>query len=187
MIHLALFSKDKTRRLVDAVHEYTDDGIIYSMSQRIKYRTFGGERIVVDLYAKKVYPRVEDRLGDNPVFRYERKDAWTQRSAEELHADGYHRADGFYDSILWWRVPVYVKLHGLRKFDVRAAVDEKGVPLFSQDTSATLHDVMQSSATQDFIKGMGKTSLSAMDTQKLIMIAIIGAGALFGMWMLGVF
>lgn len=186
MIHLALFGEDKPKRLVDIETAYTDKTIWFNLCQRFKFRTFGGERLVVDLFAKNTYPAVEDRLSDRPVTRYTRRDAWTQRTAEELHADGYHRADGFYDSLIYWRVPVYIKLHGLRKFDVKTAVDEKGVPLFSQDTSATLHDVMQSSATQDFIKGMGKTSLSTMDTQKIIMIAIIGAGALFGMWMLGV-
>lgn len=185
MIHLALFKK-KAKRLVDIETEYTNKTVLFNLCQRVKFRTFGGERLVVDVFAKNTYPSVEDRLSDAPVTRYKRRDAWTQRSAEELHKDGYHRADGFYDSIIYWGVPVYIKLHGLRKFDVRSAKDEKGVPLYSQDTSATLHDVMQSSATQDFIKGMGKTSLSAMDTQKLIMIAIVGAGAIFGLWMLGV-
>ena len=46
---------------------------------------------------------------------------------------------------------------------------------------------MQSTATQDFIKGMGKVAMSSMDLQKLAMIGIIAVGAIFGLFMLGVF
>lgn len=80
-----------------------------------------------------------------------------------------------------------MRIHNAHKFDVRHATDADGILIYSQDTSATLHDAMQSNATQDFIKGMGKTSIASMDLQKILMIGILAVGAFFGMYMLGVF
>ena len=184
---MSFFNKDgsKVQRAVDPENQYWNRSIFYKLSQRVKFWTIDSERLTVDIFAMSYYPRVEDRLTDSKVYRYERRDTWTKRSPEELNRDGYYRVDGLYDSIIFWGVPVYIKLHGLRKFDIKT-VNDKGELIYSQDTSATLHDVMQSSATQDFIKGMGKTTMAAMDTQKIIMIAILGAGVIFGLYMLGI-
>ena len=183
---MSLFDKKSSvPRAVDPENDYWNKSIIYKLCQRVKFWTVNSNRLVVDIHAKKVFPRVEDRLTDSGVYRYTRRDTWTEKSPEELNRDGYYRVDGLYDSIIFWGVPVYIKLHGLRKFDIKT-VNDKGELIYSQDTSATLHDVMQSSATQDFIKGMGKTTMAAMDTQKIIMIAILGAGVIFGLYMLGI-
>lgn len=117
---------------------------------------------------------------------YLRKERWTDEEPCELSAKGYREIIGLHDSIAWSKVKIYCKISNGEMFNIHQT-DEKGRFYFSQDTSATLNDFMQSSATRDFIKGMGKTALPEMDIQKIIFIAIIGIGAIFGLKMLGVF
>jgi hypothetical protein len=117
---------------------------------------------------------------------YVRTDKWTDESPADLRSNGYKRVVGLYDSIVWWGVPVYLRIDGGKVFDVKHAVDGAGHLMYSQDTAGTLHDSMQSTATQEFIKGMGKVAMSSMDLQKLAMIGIIGVGAVFGLMMMGV-
>lgn len=171
------------------IQEYWNDGFIYNLKSRIKHRTLKGERIIIDMELKEVVHawwngHAMERTTDQVI---DRSDRWTDINPENLQRAGYKRVYGLYDSIVWWKVPVYMRIHNAHKFDVRHATDADGILIYSQDTSATLHDAMQSNATQDFIKGMGKTSIASMDLQKILMIGILAVGAFFGMYMLGVF
>lgn len=112
--------------------------------------------------------------------KYTRTEKWTDKSAADLHAEGYRKAIGFKDSLTWWGIPVFVKITNGHE------IDTASVPI-SQDTAFTLNDSMVSSATSDFIKGMARGAMQSMDVQKMIMIAIVGIGAIFGLKMLGVF
>jgi len=152
---------------------------------RFKHWTMNDHRLAVDINLVR-FQTMTNLIANRSEARYQRKEIWTDRSADELQRDGYKRVSGLHDSLVWWGVPIYLRINGGDKFDIHQ-VDANGVPLYSQDTAATLHDVMQSRATESFIKGMGKTQLSSMDTQKILLIGIIGAAAVLGMWMLGVF
>lgn len=168
--------------------EYWNNGFIYNLKSRLKHRTKHGRRLCVDMELKtKVLAhwngQFMERSTHNVIVRTDR---WTDVPAEALQEAGYKRVKGMYDSLLWWNVPVYLQIHGGKKFDLSSVTDPAGNPLYSMDTSATLHDAMQSNATLDFIKGMGKTSMSSMDLQKIIMIAIVGVGAVFGLYMMGI-
>lgn len=168
-------------------HDYKDKRILYRIRQRWTNRIRGDrKRIKVDMWVQE-YASPRMVAEGIKSWGYYRRDMWTEEPPEQLNRDGYLRAYGLYDSILFWGVPVYLKVHGLKQFDIHATDPQTGRFLYSQDTAATLNDAMTSNATKDFIKGMAKTQLSAMDTQKVIMIALIGAGAIFGMWILGVF
>lgn len=170
-----------------AEQEYWDKSILYNILSRF-YHRFKGERLLIDM---ELHDHFNSHWtpGGVSIRSYpamDRTDRWVKFSPEELQRSGYRKVAGLYDSLLWWGVPVYLQIYNGKKFDIRAT-DENGQLLYSQDSAATLHDFMQSKATQNFIKGMGKTALPAMDLQKLGMIGIIGAGAVFGMYMLGVF
>jgi hypothetical protein len=171
---------------MDEVQDYNDRRLLSRILSRLKHH---GKILKVNIRMQE--HTVYSGYGFPPqVYRYPaylRVDKWTDESPAVLRANGYKRAVGLYDSLVWWGVPVYIRIDGGKTFDVRHAVDELGRLKYSQDTAGTLHDSMQSTATQDFIKGMGKVAMSSMDLQKLAMIGIIAVGAVFGLFMLGVF
>lgn len=158
---------------------------LHDMKMRGLHWTLGQRVIKVDIKFTK-YQTLENRLSGTYSQGYDRWDRWTNDRNEDLQARGYLRVDGLYDSLVFWGVPVYLKITGGKVFDV-AAKDELGQYLYSQDTAATLHDSMTSNATKEFLKGMNKIAMQAMDVQKLFMILLIGAGAIFGMYMMGFF
>lgn len=171
-------------------HDYhwrpTLSRIVYTAKMRMRAMLHKTPRLKVDIYVKE-YQTYAMRLEDRKATGYYRRDYWTDESPAELNTAGYLECTGLYDSILFMGVPVYLRLHGLEQFDIHVRNPDTGKFIFSQDSSATLNDAMTSTATKDFIKGMAKTSLSQMDTQKLIFLALIAVGAVFGMWALGVF
>lgn len=83
-------------------------------------------------------------------------------------------------------VRVVMRVTGGYVFDVHQR-NERGERLYSEDTAATLHDVMTSTATEAFLKGMAKATAPAITMQQILFIAIIAAGAIFGLYMLGFF
>lgn len=117
---------------------------------------------------------------------YRRIDRFTNETTASVLAKGYKTGKGWHDNLLWAFVPVFVKLNGFKKFDVFVK-DKNGHFIYSQDTAGTLNDSMVSDNDTKFIKGMGKAALPSMDLQTMIMIIIIGAGAIFGLHMLGLF
>ena len=169
--------------------QYWNAGILYKIASRLYQRTIKGRKLVIDI---EMHQRIRGHWSPQGMetvrsWEFSRSDTWQDTPATQLQNAGYKKIDGLYDSIIFWGVPVYCQIHGGQRFDVSSARDAAGNLIYSQDTSATLNDFMQSSATQNFIKGMGKTALPAMDLQKIVMIAVIAAGAFFGMYMLGIF
>ena len=177
------FFKKKTKypRYVDPRREYTESTILGDLTERFKRRTMKGEKIYIDLSGYTEW------VDGNPVFFYHRVDRWTERSSSELRLKGYERVTNMpgYDSLIWWNCPVFIRLQGFKQFDIHVK-DANGNFLYSQDTSGTLHDEMISNATRDFMKGLFKTSLPAMDLQKIGLMALLAIGAIFGLMMLGV-
>lgn len=162
----------------DPERAYWKGSLVEDLRERLAHRN---EKIIVDFWQ-----RMEIVAGKREPY-YDRSDRWTEATSDELHKLGYLpgvRVPG-YDSIQWWRQRVYVRLMNWQQFDIHQK-DEFGNFLYSQDTPSTLHDEMTSSATQDFIKAMFKTTLPTMDIQKIIMMIILAAGGVFGLMMLGV-
>lgn len=168
-------------------HEYWRDGWIffYDLKMRIIHRTIGRRRLMCDIRLLK-YQTTDELINNSFEARYSRTEHWTKISPAELQRAGYKKVEGLHDNIAWWGVPVYLRISGGSKFNIRAR-NKNGELLYSQDTAATLHDVMQSNATKKFLKGLNKAKLPEMDLQKMIFIAILGAGAFFGLYMLGFF
>lgn len=118
--------------------------------------------------------------------KVQRNDRWTDEPKTVLVSKGYHKAIKLYDTMSMWLVPVFIRFHGDRVFDV-TATDEKGRLLYSQDTPVTLNDQMESTATDRFIKQLGKTALPHQSIQQLAFIGILGQGTLLGLFMMGAF
>jgi len=165
-------------------HEYERQSLLYDFKMCFLHHWLKENRCLrVDIEIKHMCPDIlrADESRDVMV----RREYWTERPAWELAQMGYKKCTGLHDSIAWWGVPVYAKIRGGEVYDIRATAPD-GSLLHSQDTSATLNDAMLSTSTPDFIRGMGRTALPAMDIQKIIFIAIIGIGALLGVKMLGI-
>lgn len=143
-----------------------------------------GQRVIKSDLKFTYYQTLQDRIAGTYSEGYERWDRWSNDKNEDLQKAGYLRVDGLYDSIVFWGVPVYLKITGAQQFDI-SVKNEKGEFIYSQDTAATLHDSMTSNATKDFLRGMNKISMQTMDMQKLLMIVLVGVGLIFGLWMMG--
>lgn len=111
---------------------------------------------------------------------------WVDWSTAEINEKKYKVAKGFEDSFLFMFVPQYAKIHNMSPFDT-SVKDPAGNFIYSQDTASTLHDAMMSQSDIQFRKGMSKIGFQTMDIQTIIMIAIVGVGAIFGLHMLGLF
>lgn len=129
--------------------------------------------------------RTETAPDGRKIYEAQRTNTWTDRMPADLEQEGYRRCEGLYDSIIWWGVPVFLRFHGLTEFDSRQKNGD-GEYIIPQDTPATLHDFLKSNADREFLKGMAKTSMPDMDLHKLIMIMILVAGAVAGLFLLGV-
>ena len=170
--------KVKRPAMADPQRKYWGGSFFKDLKERYEHR---GERIRVD--ARQMFITV----GDEEAAFYDRGDYWTEMEPDALHSAGYLPAVRMpgYDSLAWWGQKVYFRLENFEQYDI-AAKDDLGRFLYSQDTPSTLHDEMTSNATRDFIKAMFKTTMPAMDVQKLIMIALLGVGAFFGLMMMGI-
>lgn len=146
------------------------------------------EKLICDIHMGKFSPNIL-RQHDFPDYQgYIRSERWTDRRGSELRPEGYLKAVGLHDSIIWAGIPVYMRISGGTVADLNGIRDEEGMRIFSMDSAATLNDAMQSNATADFMKGLGKASTTMrMDIQKIAMIGVLAVGAVFGLFMLGVF
>lgn len=180
---MGLFKKKPMRpSFMDPEHDYAEATFWGDVSERIKRRTFSGEKIYIELWGyTNVTPdgRIEQKC--------RRMDRWTEEKKSMLRLKGFTKVNNFagYDSIAWWGVPIYVKFNNFHQFDIHVK-DAQGNFIYSQDTAGTLHDEMVSNATWDFIKGLFRAALPSIDLQKMAMIAILGVGAFFGLMMMGV-
>lgn len=164
--------------MIDIEYKYYEKNTIGRKLSIFWYGWIKGYKLKSDIIGKPA------ELGGD--YKLRRCDKWTDEDKASLQSKGYRPIKGLNDSILWLVVPQYAKLSNLKKFDVRQC-DKYGRPLYSLDTAGTLNDSMKSDNDAKFIKGMGKAALPSMDLQTIIMIVIIGAGAIFGLKFLGAF
>lgn len=112
---------------------------------------------------------------------YRRIEYWTDTPAAVLHENGYRICEGLHDNLAWSGVPVMMKIYNFKC----STVDD---PRFSKDTPSTLNDRMENNLLNKFAKSLARaTTLAGMDLQKLLLMGIVGVGAIIGMKFLGVF
>lgn len=153
-------------------HKYTRESIFTTPFEILHRRWLQGRKLLVDITLK---PGV---LGGVP--EYVQKEVWTTMPSEEIHAIGYEEAKGLHDSILWWGVMIYVRIHNAVEFDIKKYYPDK------KDTAYTLGDALASNTDKQYKKLMARAQLTEnADWQKLFLILIIGAGAILGTKMMG--
>lgn len=154
-------------------HLYTRETIFKTPFEILLRRRLQGKKLLIDIIGK---PSV---LGGRAL--YYRKEEWSDKLPEEIHAAGYRIAHGLHDSILWWGVPIYVRFHNFEEFDIGHAYPDK------KDTAITLNDAMLSDSDERFKKGLLKTAVSSVaDWQKIGLMVIIGVGVIIGSKLFGV-
>ena len=120
----------------------------------------------------------------NPILKkeeYHRTENWVDEPSEKIHENGYRQIVGLHDSLIWWGVPVYARLHNLRTIEI---ID----PNASQDTPSFLYDRMKSNLSTKWARGLARISaIAGMDIQKLLLMGGIAVAAIIGMKYMGVF
>lgn len=153
-------------------HKYTKEFFLTTPFEILYRKWIRGMRLLVDITFKPPY------LGGEP--KYNQTEKWTDMDPDEIHAIGYREAVGLHDSIVWWGVPIYVRIHNDHEFPIAEIYPEK------KDTAYTINDAMLSNTERDFKRGLMRAQLTATaDWQKLFLIGIIGAGIILGTKMMG--
>lgn len=153
-------------------NDYTEEIWYQQIFRNIWHSWIKGRKLLIDIYGK---PWV---LGGKPSYR--RSEKWTDVKRSEIHSRGYRPAFGLHDSIIWWRVKMYARIHNFEEFDMETAYPER------KETAETLNDAMLSDSDEKFKKGLLKTAMtSAADWQKIGLIAVLGIGVVIGAKILG--
>lgn len=165
--------------------DYTQKNFFYDLKETFWNAWVMQRKLIVDM---RFYMRTPDILKPNvkPIQSLECKEYWTDLSKSDIHQRGYLPVERLHDTLAWVGVKTYLRFDNPQRFEVPKDKDEKGHFIYPQDTPATLYDKWRSNATKDFIKNMSKLGMREIDTQTIIMIGIIGAGAVVGMWLLGI-
>lgn len=173
---------------LDEPYDYLNSRLLHNAWEVLTHGHIRKQKLICDIKLAKISPNIL-RMQDFPDYQgYMRTEKWTDRPGSELQPEGYMKAVGLHDNLLWSGVPVYVRIAGGVIADLDKIRDKEGRRIYSLDSAATLNDAMQSNATQDFMRGLGKAATTmTMDIQKLAMIGILAVGAVFGLFMLGVF
>lgn len=158
----------------DTEHDYYRDWFLRSIWIVFREKTLRGRRLLIDFTLKP------GELGGEP--KYIRKEKWTSRRPEDIHASGYKECIGLHDNIIWSGVKKYVRIHNGQEFDVAKYYPKK------KDTPDTLNSVMVSTATDKFKRGLKQVALAAAaDWQKIGLIGLVAAAVIigakwFGIW-----
>ena len=157
----------------EEIHDYTTETFFSTGWEILKRRWLQGKKLVIDFYFQPAWLKTRPQ--------YIRKEKWIKTPSAELHAVGYQESTGLHDSLIWSGVKMYVKLHDSKEFPISDVFPEK------KDTAYTLNDAMLSTSDKEFKRGLARAQLTATaDWQKLFLILIIGAGAILGTKMMGI-
>lgn len=164
-------------------HEYwrTDGPLggrfLYDVVMRLKHRK---QQLISDW----TFSAIEKN--GNTIGKIDRYDQWTKKNKISLINEGYIPAVKLYDTMSMWLVPIFIRFHGGQIFDIHVR-DKNGEFIYSQDTPVTLNDDMESTATERFIKQLGKTALPHQSMQQIAFFGILAAGVVLGLFMMGFF
>lgn len=165
---------------IDCEHEYNHvkyGRLWYNVKMRILHRELRHERIMITIIGK------EEATDQGTEPKYIRTDTWARYKPKQLESFGFRKAEGVpgYDSVVFWGVPIYVKITGMQHANLPEDSDR-----IAETTASTLNDYLRSNATEAYKKGLTKTTLPTMDLQKLAMLGILIVGAVLGLIMMGV-
>lgn len=146
-------------------------GFFYDLKQRLLH-LFGWKLLVLMILKDPTVSMIDTDRKEIVTWR----EAWTRKDSASISKMGYAKCEGLKDSIAWMGVPVYAKIIG-------------GIvpPSENLESATTLNNNMRSTATKEFFRKMWKVKLPSLSIQQIIIIVILGVGAILGMWWLGVF
>lgn len=155
-------------------HCYTRETLFSTIKEVVWNGWIKHHKLLVDLTLRP------DVIPGTPL--YLRREKWTDRFTDEICADGYKKAKGLHDSILWSGVNIFVRIHNAVEFPIAQVFPEK------KDTAFTLNDAMLSDTDARFKKSLAKAALTqAADWQRIILFGGLGVAAViltkyFGLW-----
>ena len=196
---------------IRTVHDHTvnDGKFLYDLVRVIWHRHILKEKLVINLHYK-IAEQAENEAVDStelsvpgqlPQFvkraectakeeqQCTREQFWTNRPSNKILEAGYLPVTGMsrVSSLAWWGVPVYMSITGAEKFIVPRDKDPKtGQFIYPQHTPALIENKIRSQAYINFLKKFKKAGGPEMDTQSIIMLALLGVGAIVGLWWLGI-
>lgn len=144
--------------------------IMYQIAKRLFHLPILGWKLKTDIYLKPKWATISS---ENAYRIHER---WTRETVRELAANTYRKCYGLHDNLVWWGVPNYIRIQG------GIVPDNRG----NMQTATTLYNSLKSNATKEFKRTIGKGALPAMDLQKILLLGILGTGAVLGLWFMGV-
>lgn len=146
-------------------------GFFEDLKQRLIHLI--GWKLVVDIILK---PDMRPPIAIGRAEQFACREEWVKLSVKEISERGYCKLEGWKDNLAWWGVPVYGQI-----------TNGKTPEPMNQETATTFNDRMKSKATQKFIRSLSRQALPSLSFQQIALIGVLGAGAILGMWWLGVF
>lgn len=157
---------------MEIVHDYNRETWYRNLFGTIWHAWIKKRSLIIDFTAKPA------ELKGKPELL--RREVWTDRPTDEIHAIGYRPVRGLHDSITWWGAKMYARLHNFCEYDIKIAYPDK------LDTPQTLNDEMESNTDERFKRALARASLGQVaDWQKIGLILVLGAGVVLGSKMLG--
>ncbi len=152
----------------------------------IHYRIMN-HKLVVDAQYYLAYPK-NFRIGIEMEKMLSIQQCWTNASSVQIREMGYKKVERLHDNLTWLGVPCYIRFENAKKFDTPMEKDPAtGIYLHPVLTPSLSYDKMKSNATQDFLKDLKKGAPRDIDVHTMVMIAVVGIGAILGLWLMGVF
>lgn len=175
-IGIMIYGKNADKK--DCEHEYYRNDSAYDFKMIVLHRWILKQILKIDFIAKP------DVLGGEQKARI--TETWTSKKSYELRMfQDYKKIVGWKDSLLWAGVPCYIRIKNVSAFNTDV-LDKAGKRIYSEDTAVTLNDKMTSNNLLQFIKGLGKMMMSKMDLQTIILVALVGVGAIAALYFMGV-
>lgn len=146
-------------------------GIVEDLKQRFLH--LFGWSLLVDIILK---PNWSAPIKAGKEEEYTVREEWVRFDSAKIASMHYVRCEGYKENLAWWGVPVYCKI-------TNGIVPDP----INKETATTHNDRMTSNATKKFIKSLWRTALPSLSIQQIVLIGVLGVGAILGMWWLGVF
>lgn len=111
----------------------------------------------------------------------DREEFWTNASNAEIMQRGYRPAERLHDTLAWLKIPTFMIYTGAYRFEVPPDKD-----LYPQHTPALMDDKFESQSFWGFVRGMAtRVAARELDVHGIVMVLVIVAGAVGGLWMMG--
>lgn len=150
------------------IYYHFNDAITKSLE--IQKHNMKKEALLIDYYRMDIPFKPDNRN------YFTKTQTWTNKSDDEIYHMGYDKAEKWMDDLRYAGVPIFVKLHNFRMFDIYS-MDEP-----NRIGSAVLYNVYRSRTVGKFISGlMTRIGFPTMDIKTIAVMVPIAIGVVVGM------